>query len=268
MNNVRYKPLPNDLYRVKVPAICTYTAAERDLYGLPMDKIVNQFTGATTENHQAYNNLVKCMLSLDRIIDIYINGYPIYLLDQSDLPIIYKTLDHYVSGYSDMEKFSPNAGVIVDERMEQIQTFLKEIYGWNKGDIVRGLTNSNQHGWGIDIPLFRVKPTADVINVTIRPEENRKVGVLAGYENPQPAMNQPVYNPYQQQQFGYEQNPTPGLANYNYQPVVNNVRTIDTGSLNSNTPRTNDYMHIFDSAPQINIDNINFKPTYRKTFKS
>lgn len=249
--DVRYKPLPHDLYRVRVPAICTYTQAERELYGLPMDLIVNKDTGDKIYNQQAYNNLVRCMLPLDRIIDIYLDGYPIYLVEKDDLPIIYKTLDHYVSGYNDMEKYSPNAGVIRDDRMEHIQMFLKEIFGWNKGDVIRGLNKNNTNGWGVDIPLLRVKPTTDVINinVNIKPEENRRVGVLAGYEN----YNNPV-------------NPAiPGMSNYEYRPVVHNVKTIDTGDLNTNTPRTNDYMQIFENAPQINIDNIDFKPTYRRT---
>lgn len=256
MDNVRYQPLPNDLYTVRVPAICTYTPAERELYGLPMDTIVNVNTGATSHNHSAYNNFVTCMLTLDRIIDIYINGYPIYLVDKEDIHLIYKALDHYVSGYNHMEKVSPNAGVIEDNRIYRIEEFLKEIFGWNKGDILTGLTKGNTNGWNVDIPLLRVAPTTDVINVNISPQENRKVGVLAGYENPTPPRT-----------YGYEQNQTPGLNNYNQPMAVMNVHTIDTGSLNANTPKTNDYMQIFEQAPQIDLTKVEFTHRYRKIFK-
>lgn len=133
-NNIRRKPLPGKLFLVRVPIIATYSDTEIDLLGLPVD--TNTFGGY---NPKTYNNFTTCMLPLDRLVDIYMQNYPIYVVNQSDTVEIYNILEEYLTGESEPETFSRNLEARVEDRLVDIEKFASEMFGYNRGTIARDM---------------------------------------------------------------------------------------------------------------------------------
>lgn len=144
VDNIRYRPLPDTLFLVRVPMIATYSDHEISTVGMP----VNMINGVA--DMRTFNSMVTCMLPLDRIIDIYVSGYPIRLVNHSDLETIYNMLDTYVRGTSDPTGFNLNADRIVEDRLFEIERFASEIFDTNKVAILKQAMRF-EHGYTADI---------------------------------------------------------------------------------------------------------------------
>lgn len=159
-NNVRSIPLPKDLFLVRVPMIATYTETELSLLGMPVN-VINGRVDNTT-----YNTMSVVMLPLDKIINIYISGYPIRILNESDLETIYTLLDEYVRGVAKFGEARLNADTVVEERLFEIERFASEIFDTNKAAILK---QSIQFANGYDIDF-------GTMNVTSEPREYSTYG--------------------------------------------------------------------------------------------
>lgn len=129
--------LPNDLYAVRVPRIATLTDEELEIFGLPITTVNNGM-------HVRERDFISCMLNLRRLIEIYQNGYPIYLRDPKDMVKLYESLEEYIRS-NGTEEFDPNKPLVInkpkdpvdEEWLSTIESFLNEIFRLNKGSLLQ-----------------------------------------------------------------------------------------------------------------------------------
>ena len=136
--------LPDYLYKVRVPTVATYSEDEIDSFGMPVS-IIN---GKKEEDYEADATV---MLPLDKIIDIYISGYSISLLDDN-VSKMYNALEEYVSKLG-VRQESINMMPLRDSRADDIEQFLTEMFNYNKTDIVTDNLGANS-GFNLGINVM------------------------------------------------------------------------------------------------------------------
>lgn len=130
----RYFKLPDTLYDVRVPRIATMSDAEIELLGLPITLVDGHL-------EVRERDFVTVMLNLSRILDIFINGYPIYLVHESDLKSIYNTYENYVNNF----RSNPEKGIDLNdismledtERLKELEKFLNVLFDKYKANIYK-----------------------------------------------------------------------------------------------------------------------------------
>lgn len=235
MNNLRYKPLPKELFFVRVPLIATYSDIEMNTLGLPINMINNQ------PDHTTYNTMVPVYLPLDRIIDIYISGYPIKLIDHESLDRIYVILDQYVRGLNDNDNFELNMPGVVEERLYDIEKFAAEIFDNNKVDILRKLI-SFKHGYDANVNIMHV-------NTPVVNKQPVNHVVLNNTDSYQSVLSNPNLN------SGY------GYGMFGGQPTLNSITASNTSEpsvrdafrVNPNKPELSNTTYVNNNLPEINF---------------
>jgi len=165
-----YHKLPPNLFKVKVPILATYDEVELELYGVSLTTV----DGDIKKN--SYLEMTTVMINLDRIINIYIQGYPISIVNQNDSSTIYKILEDYLLGIDHNESYSPNRIAVKDDRLEEIDKFANEIFGLNRNTIIKNSVNVNN---GFDLGFKAMNS----IPLNTRVNSGEKVGLLAAYED-------------------------------------------------------------------------------------
>jgi len=140
--------LPDDLYSVRVPTVCTYTPEELEVYGLP---VAENTEGVKFD---ISTEMSQVMLPLSKIIDIYMMGAPIRLTDPDQIDTLYKILDDYVRG-NGTGIVMLNATSYIEERELEIDKFASEIFNINRTDIVNKMVNVKS---GFDIGIKKMAP--------------------------------------------------------------------------------------------------------------
>jgi len=170
-----YVKLSTKLYRVTIPMVATYTEAEMDMLGVPID---NESGNPITDS---FNKLTTVMLKLDRIIDIYTNGYPITINNDYDVINIYNELEQYLAGTKGRNVTSINQQPVIEKRFEEIDHFCNDIFQNNRHLIEQAATT---HVQGFDLGI----PKMEAISTTPTKYDNADVGqnkgVMEGYNNP------------------------------------------------------------------------------------
>lgn len=174
--------LPDTLYSVRIPHIATYSEEEIAVYGIPMSESVNGKKEYTDDE------LTLVMLPLTRIIDVYSNGYPIYLIDHDQITEIYKILDDYVNSFGAPE-FMLNAPATLEERSLDIDRFAAEVFNINKHTIVNSTVNKPS-GFDIGIEKMDLTMPSNVISTGRRGSHRRthSVSVSDSYSKENPAI--------------------------------------------------------------------------------
>lgn len=119
------------LFKVSVPVLATYTDEEIEYYGIPLNH--NLETDKT--NIRDVLNMTTVYLPITRLIDIYSNGYPILLLELDKIALFYNTLSDYIYILRNNVISGINHKRLLDNRLEMINNFAKEIYENNKRNI-------------------------------------------------------------------------------------------------------------------------------------
>ena len=143
MNNIN--GLSKKLYNVNVPVIATYSEMEMETFGV-METVVDG------EGKLNYENTTNVMLPLTRIIDIYIEGYPIMLTDRNSLTEIYNTLEDYLAGRVAVN--SIHMAGKKDSRMEYIEMFIQEMFDTNKYRIAKAASGIADSFTAVGIRTF------------------------------------------------------------------------------------------------------------------
>lgn len=164
--------LPKKLYKVRVPLIATYSEEEMELFGIPMDEI----DGIAKDTSEA---MTTVMINLDTMIDIYSAGFPIKLVNNNEIDILFKSLEQYLSGSSHEEKHSLNRLEVIDDRLDEIDKFAQEMFGYNKATIVKKSINA-RNSFGLNVGLMNDGFT----NTAPQPvRRGRAVGMMASYKD-------------------------------------------------------------------------------------
>ena len=150
----RYSALPERLFMVRVPYICTLSEEEHAILGVPVNTKPNGRQGGIDEQ------LVQVMLPLTKIIDIYASGSPIYLINYKEVLEIYKILESYlVDTTSNYLEF--NAPVYEDNRDIDIDKFAQEVFELNRYSVVTGSINKRS-GFDIGVSNLDVSKISSV----------------------------------------------------------------------------------------------------------
>jgi len=166
-----YAKLPSRLFKVRIPLLATYSEAEINSIGVPLEVR----DGKTDYNRT--EELTTVMINLNNIIDKYIAGYPIYLVDRNESAEIYKILENYIKGKDDEQEFSINRLAGKDDRLDEIDRFAEEMFGLNRHTIVTGNISGNSgYDLGFNLMSFQ-QPTVSNI-------PSKATGVMAGYDQP------------------------------------------------------------------------------------
>jgi len=180
--------LPDKLYFVRVPVLATYTPAELEVLGLP----TNHSLVDDSVDKEAYIELTTARINIDRMIDIYSNGFPIYILKEDDVKEIYNTLEEYLRDQKYMKQYSPNQPMIKDDRLEEIDKFLSEMFDYNKVGITKGMISTS----GFDLGVNSMLPGTTRTPITTIDENRKSTGssITAGYREDAPTItaNQPI----------------------------------------------------------------------------
>lgn len=166
--------LPDYLYKVKIPTMATYSEEEIDTFGMPVS-IVN---GKPKEEYEA-DTVV--MLPLDRIVDIYIEGYQIVLLDDNLVTKMYSVLEEYLSKL-DVRLGSINRLPVRDPRADDIEKFLTEMFNYNKSDIVKDMIGA---GSGFDLGINVMNRNSPMIgSMGTEPKiiNAGSIGIMSNYD--------------------------------------------------------------------------------------
>ena len=230
-----YKELPDKLFLVRVPIICTYDYKEMEILGMPTtyDYSTNKIL-----DRKAHTNLTTCMLPLTKLIDIYNNGYEISLVNKDDVTTIYNLLDEYLTSMIAVkEGYVLNSEQVEEERIDGIERFAREMFGLNKGTIVNTMISSTQNtSFDLNFNMLKHKPRPK--SATINPDVQPKK-----YSNTLPT-NHTAY-------------PMP----------IDQKSEILSSNIKMSVGNTANYSSTFTNIPTFNIDEIERKPTYRKRYK-
>lgn len=163
-----HNALPNKLYRVRVPEIATYSDAEIEILGLPLT-IMN---GDDRKHH--YKETVSVMLPLTRLVDIYTSGYSIEIIDRNDITEIYNTLERYLNNSLETANYSPNRAAVIEDRHEEIEKMLEEMFGYNRKTIVKDTLKNHTSFGKLNISMYHdnFKPVVT---------DNKPANAAAGY---------------------------------------------------------------------------------------
>lgn len=235
-SNIRYEPLPSKLFKVRVPMIATYTPEEIKLLGMN----VNVVNGVADMGSIYTPTLVH--LPLDRIIDIYMEGYrPITLVDRQELEEVYNILDSYVRGLASTNNFVINMPGIVEERLYDIERFAAEIFKNNKIAILRQALKF-EHGYDAKVNTVNMAQVA-VQHTPEQPEYGY------GYENHMSGYSTVLSSSGINQSTRYN--------NYgNDQQVAVGNTVADSFRVNPNKPQVDGYTYINKNLPEMDYDSI------------
>lgn len=131
MSNKIMSSVRDTLFKVSVPVLATYSDAEIEYYGIPLNE--NLANG----NHGIKDvlNMTTVYLPIDRLIDIYSNGYPILLLELNKIALFYNTLSDYAYLVKNNVSTGINHRRLLDNRLDSISSFANEVYQNNKRGI-------------------------------------------------------------------------------------------------------------------------------------
>lgn len=122
----RFTNLPNTIYTVKVPLLATLDEYDMLSGELPYKE------GSDGTRIKQHNDMCIIGINIDKMLEIYSNGFPIRVLNKEDLFDIYNNLKHYVLDTDRDNLISINQRAHDDERIPDIKRFLEEIFENNK----------------------------------------------------------------------------------------------------------------------------------------
>lgn len=128
MSNKIISSVKQTMFKVSVPIMATYSEEEIDVYGIPLTH--NLETDKT--NITDVMNMTTVYLTINRLIDIYSNGYPIRLIELDKLPLFYNTLADYAYLIKNNVSTGINHKRLLDDRLDMINSFANEVYNNNK----------------------------------------------------------------------------------------------------------------------------------------
>lgn len=171
---MNYGNLPKTLFSARIPVMATYNSAEIELFGMPMDIVDG------TRKKADVSQLTTVMINIDRMIDIYSNGYSIQLVNHDDISKVYNILEEYLTSINQLISHSPNSMRIQDERVNEIDKFAHEVFGLNRHTIIKkSIVVNNAFNIGFT-PMGYSNP---LIPVPVNYNSNQRMGVLSGYDD-------------------------------------------------------------------------------------
>lgn len=165
-----FNVLPDTLFPCLVPTLATMTEFEMEYVGLVNEVKLGEEGKA---DHLAYT---RVRISIDRMIDIYANGFVIKIIEPTDVPVIYHALDNYIYGRNNTGAVpSLNMQAAVDPRLDTIKKFMVSIMTSNQHSILRYNVGNHVNGFDLGMDGFISDPGDMYPNPNNKPVLNNKV---------------------------------------------------------------------------------------------
>ena len=165
------KKLPDNLFTFVIPKIATYSDDEIELFGINLDR-----ENGKLKKNTAYEK-VTVMLNLDKLIDIYLMGYPISIPNQEDAEKIFRLLDDYVYEWNRFLKSRKNVNpVLYDERLRDMDRFLTEFFSLRRKELLEAV-DKQETSDGFDLGITMMKPK---VNEVVRERKKIQKGSVKG----------------------------------------------------------------------------------------
>lgn len=168
-----YNKLPDTLFYAIVPAIATMSEFDMEFIGLAS---IEQ-DGELAKADMSADTRVK--ISVDKMIDIYLSGYPIRIVNKEDIPLIYSILDNYIQGSNNLTNgHSLNMRFEEDSRIDDIRNFIKNILGDYKPMLIEHeLTYNNTDGFNLGFNASTITGSDNtIINNMVQPNISKRIG--------------------------------------------------------------------------------------------
>ena len=163
------------LYNVRVPVLSTYTNAELDVVGIPMNVI-----DGSRKNNMA--ELVEVMIPISDMIEKYKNGFKITVVKPDDVIHIFNVIQKHLLAWKNQNRYSVNQELGPNDDLVIMDKLANEIFNGNKITIVKD-SEVEDTGWSLDFrsklmsPVKEEKPEiiyAEVDRESLAPEVEYK----------------------------------------------------------------------------------------------
>lgn len=131
------------LILVRVPMVCTYSEMEIEEFGIRTDYIKehlhtdkNDTMLMRNDTNVPYLDMTTCMLPIERLLEIYSDGYPIEVINSNDVRKIFDILNKAYDEYNKFNKKDLNHFII--------ERFLDDIIANNTGELVRNAVDKSK----------------------------------------------------------------------------------------------------------------------------
>lgn len=259
MSVLRYEPLPDTLFLVRVPIVATYSDAEISLLGLPItiNHGDNYGSNQGEYNYSAYKELTTVMLPITRLVDIYCGGHKIVIVNRSDIPVIYEILEKYLMGVTAAQTYSLNRALIEEDRMEDIERFASEMFGINKSLIAKTVYDQmNKDGFNLDMNFMTPAEAYDAKQKVV--QSNKVTNTPMTFTTTKP--NTHLGYPYLPQSSSQQNS----AINSSNNTTLKKVKPED---LYGAHPTTDNISYVYNKFPTFDLNKVERKPnSYRKTF--
>lgn len=239
------KPLSDDIYKVRVPILATLSPIDLH-FGIRVN-IGTDERGRRFNDRGRNTEWTTTWLKLDKLIEIFDNGFPIKLVNQEDVTTIYNELERYVTDMGRLEEVSINGRALYDDRVNVIARFVTEIYGHNQARLLREAYDIQYMGKNISNTIS--------IEDTKRAQGGGRVEVIKPitgnnpFDKPTPEQIADNYKPA---------NVNTDVLTYRPPVIVDHPVEVYDGST------SDPYIQQIDALPSFGVSNAK---SYRKTFK-
>lgn len=189
----RYKELSKKLYKVRVPSIATYSDAELKRSGMLPVRVLGSSEPygsellAQIEQQSPLAQETTIMINISRMIDIYIKGFPIKVINENDVIDIYNQLEDYFSGSATETDQIFNVRKYYDDKLPIIDRFLTDIFSQHKIAIgmskIRDMSQSRFAGTGFMgyVPLRPAEKASRNTGTSFNDRQVQSTGIIAGH---------------------------------------------------------------------------------------
>lgn len=172
------RELYGETYIIRTPIIATLTEDDLNSSGV----FINDDEGKPSKsNHEEFTIVGKTIFQM---AEIHSNGYPIYLINPSDMKIIYKILNDYIHTSNSKSNYSPNVvyNQEDDVKLMMLDRLAQEMFDINGNDVLEkvekkifGFENNNKFNFLDKFEKRREDPEVAYIRSAFKP--NKAVNV-------------------------------------------------------------------------------------------
>jgi hypothetical protein len=111
----------DDLYKVRIPVKFTYSVEYLKEYGLPS-------SGNKDIDKEQFNQRMTTFMSIDKMVEYYKQGCPIYIVDKDDTKKIYDAISKHLNAWKQQIDYGLNVGSAPFEDLITLDQFANVVY--------------------------------------------------------------------------------------------------------------------------------------------
>jgi hypothetical protein len=184
----RYKPLPKKLYKVRVPLISTQSEYDISRGTVFTGEVTSYSPGYEADPDKSLDDFIiqqptLVMLNLDGIIEKFMKGFYVSVVNPNDVIDIYNTLEDYYSGSATETDEIFNIDIVKDDRIPYINNLLNCMFKEHKEAIARSKLNIRKDSLIMGGKFINHVTNFNNKNIkNSQPDKIKPTGVMNGYK--------------------------------------------------------------------------------------